>query len=149
MNDLFQSSQLDTADAPVACLGQSFPSDAARREHFRALLAEKLKDPAFRAQPGFPKGSDEAILAMSDPPYYTACPNPWAAEFVECYGTAYDPEQSYAREPLAIDGRWARRMRCTRRTPITPRCRTWPSCRRSCTTRHRAIWCWTASRARA
>ncbi|CUX79828.1 DNA methyltransferase [Roseibaca calidilacus] len=88
---------------PVECLGMTFPSDDARREHFQKLLAEKLQDPAFRAQEGFPKGTDDAILAMSDPPYYTACPNPWLADFVEHYGKQYDPAFEYAREPMAID----------------------------------------------
>lgn len=91
------------ASGPVECLGQKFPSDQARREHFLKLLAEKLKDPAFRRQEGFPNGADEAILTMSDPPYYTACPNPWLADFVEHYGKAYDPAVKYSREPLAID----------------------------------------------
>ncbi|MEJ3958987.1 DNA methyltransferase [Brachymonas sp. G13] len=89
--------------SPVECLGQTFPSDDARRAHFLALLAEKLKDPAFRKQEGFPQGTDAAILAMSDPPYYTACPNPWLAEFVAHYGKPYDPAVKYSREPLAID----------------------------------------------
>lgn len=88
---------------PVECLGITFPSEDARRDHFLNLLAEKLKDPAFRAQEGFPKGTDQAILAMSDPPYYTACPNPWLAEFVTHYGRPYDPAEKYAREPMAID----------------------------------------------
>lgn len=87
----------------VECLGMTFPSEDARREHFLGLLAEKLKDPAFRNREEFPQGTDEAILAMSDPPYYTACPNPWLAEFVTCYGKPYDPEVRYDREPLAID----------------------------------------------
>lgn len=91
-------------DGPeVECLGMTFPSEDARREHFLGLLSEKLKDPAFRNQEGFPQGSDEAILAMSDPPYYTACPNPWLAEFVERYGKPYDPGQEYSREPMAVD----------------------------------------------
>lgn len=93
----------ESTAGPVECLGQTFPSDQARREHYLNLLAEKLKDPEFRKQEGFPQGTDEAILAMSDPPYYTACPNPWLAEFVEHYGKAYDPQQTYSREPLAID----------------------------------------------
>ncbi|MEI6207840.1 MAG: DNA methyltransferase [Desulfuromonadales bacterium] len=88
---------------PVECLGQTFSTEQARRDHFLKLLAEKLKDPEFRKQEGFPKGTDEAILAMSDPPYYTACPNPWLADFVKFYGKPYDPEINYAREPLAID----------------------------------------------
>lgn len=91
------------AGGAVECLGQTFPSDAARREHYLKLLAEKLKDPEFRKLEGFPKGTDEAILAMSDPPYYTACPNPWLADFVRCYGRAYDPNVAYSREPMAID----------------------------------------------
>ena len=40
---------------------------------------------------------------MSDPPYYTACPNPWLADFVGHYGKPYDPSVKYSREPLAID----------------------------------------------
>ncbi|MEJ5218848.1 DNA methyltransferase [Cognatishimia sp. D5M38] len=88
---------------PVECLGMTFPNDDARREHFLKLLAEKLKEPEFRAQEGFPQGSDDAILAMSDPPYYTACPNPWFREFVDHYGKPYEPDQEYSREPMAID----------------------------------------------
>ena len=39
------------------------------REEYRARLAEKLKDPEFRKIEGFPIGTDEAILALSDPPH--------------------------------------------------------------------------------
>ena len=102
MNDLLHNHRSGTG-GPVECLGQTFASDDARREHFLKLLAEKLEDPTFRKQEGFPKGSDAAILAMSDPPYYTACPNPWLAEFVAHYGKPYDPAVKYSREPLAID----------------------------------------------
>lgn len=102
MNDLLHG-QLGEATGPVECFGQTFASDNTRREHFLKLLAEKLKDPEFRKQDGFPLGTDEAILAMSDPPYYTACPNPWLNEFVKHYGKPYDPSAKYSREPLAID----------------------------------------------
>ena len=88
---------------PVECLGQTFPSDAARREHFLNLLREKLKDPSFRKTDGFPVGTDEAILAMSDPPYYTACPNPFISDFLRVYGKSYDPNAKYSREPQTID----------------------------------------------
>ena len=101
MNDLLKHRA--QGSGPVECLGLSFPNDQARREYFLKLLAEKLKDPAFRKQEGFPQGTDEAILAMSDPPYYTACPNPWLADFVKHYGKPYDPNEPYRREPLAID----------------------------------------------
>lgn len=102
MNDLLHNQRSETS-GPIECLGQTFASDNARREHFLKLLAEKLQDPAFRKQEGFPQGTDAAILAMSDPPYYTACPNPWLAEFVSHYGKPYDPAVRYSREPLAID----------------------------------------------
>lgn len=101
MNQLFDNQARKTG--PVECLGQTFPSEEARREHFLKLLAEKLKEPAFRKQEGFPQGSDEAILEMSDPPYYTACPNPWLRDFVEQYGKPYEPSVKYSRKPLAID----------------------------------------------
>jgi hypothetical protein len=64
-------------DGPVECLGQTFENEAARRAHFTELLRQKLQEPGFRETPGFPKASDEDILRLSDPPYYTACPNPF------------------------------------------------------------------------
>jgi DNA modification methylase len=91
------------ATGPVECLGQSFASEEVRREHYLKLLAQKLKDPEFRKIEGFPIGTDEDILALSDPPYYTACPNPWLGEFIKGYGTPYDPKQPYHREPFAAD----------------------------------------------
>jgi|ERR671912_2662846 hypothetical protein len=89
---------------PVECLGMTFESDGARRESFLERLREKLKDPEFRKIEGFPIGSDEDILALSDPPYYTACPNPFVGEFVEQFGKPYDSEKDdYRREPFAAD----------------------------------------------
>ena len=102
MNDLFQNSPL-TNGGSVECLGLKFPSDEARREHFIAILTEKLRDPVFRKTDGFPKGTDAAILAMSDPPYYTACPNPFLEDFVRCHGRPYSPSEKYSREPETID----------------------------------------------
>lgn len=92
-----------STSAPVECLGQLYPSETARRAHFLGLLRDKLKDPAFRKIEGFPIGSDEDILALSDPPYYTACPNPFISDFLSCFGASYDPASRYSREPLAID----------------------------------------------
>jgi len=66
MNDLLHGQTVHDS-GPVECLGQSFANDTARRDHFLGLLAAKLKDPAFRKTEGFPQGTDEAILAMSDP----------------------------------------------------------------------------------
>lgn len=88
---------------PVECLGMTFPNDQARREYFLEKLREKLQDPEFRKIEGFPTGTDEDILALSDPPYYTACPNPFIEDFIKCYGVPYDPDQSYQKNPFATD----------------------------------------------
>ena len=53
---------------------------------------------------GFPIGSDEDIIALSNAPYYTACPNPFIEEFIRENGTLYDEEtDDYHREPFAAD----------------------------------------------
>jgi DNA methylase len=89
---------------PVECLGMTFPTDEARRQFFLEKLREKLQDPEFRKIEGFPIGSDEDILSISDPPYYTACPNPFLRDFIKSYGKPYDPAtDNYRREPFAAD----------------------------------------------
>ena len=85
----------------VECLGLSFESEDARRDYFLARLKEQL--PELRQRHDFPIGEDEDILRLSDPPYYTACPNPFLTEFVEHYGKPYDPDEPYHREPFAVD----------------------------------------------
>ena len=85
------------------CLGIKLCNSVERREYYQNILKEKLADPDYRSQDGLPIGSDEAILEMSDPPYYTACPNPWLKDFVRERGKPYDPNEEYSREPIAID----------------------------------------------
>ena len=79
-------------DGPVTCLDLEFESDDARRAHFTEELRKKLLDPEFRKIEGFPIGEDEDILKLSDPPYYTACPNPWIADFIADWDGCH-PEQ--------------------------------------------------------
>ncbi len=53
---------------------------------------------------GFPIGTDEDIIALSDPPYYTACPNPFIEDFIKENGTPYDEAtDDYHCEPYAAD----------------------------------------------
>lgn len=91
---------------PVTCLGMTFENDEARRAHFTDELRKKLQDPEFRKIEGFPIGEDEDILKLSDPPYYTACPNPWIADFIAEWDEQ-KPKQPeghhYHREPFAAD----------------------------------------------
>lgn len=91
----------DATAKPVECLGSTFPNEEARRAYFTDLLREKLQDPEFRQIEGFPIGTDEDILALSDPPYYTACPNPFMASVIS--SRAKSITTSYHREPYAFD----------------------------------------------
>ena len=53
---------------------------------------------------GFPIGEDEDLHALSDPPHYTAYPNPHIAEFIERWGKPYDEEtDDYHCEPYVAD----------------------------------------------
>ncbi len=53
---------------------------------------------------GFPLGKDEDVIALSNPPYYTACPNPFIKDFIDKYGKPYNEENDeYKREPFAAD----------------------------------------------
>ena len=91
---------------PVKCLGRVFADHATRRAYFTGQLREKLRDPEFRKIEGFPLGADEDILNLSDPPYYTACPNPWLADFIaewEAEKPAQPDPAPYHREPFAAD----------------------------------------------
>ncbi|WP_246293872.1 hypothetical protein [Desulfobacter latus] len=96
----------ENTHGPVTCLGMEFENDDARRTYFTERLREKLKDPEFRQIEGFPIGEDEDILALSDPPYYTACPNPWLNDFINEWENL-KPEKPegyhYHREPFAAD----------------------------------------------
>ena len=87
----------------VECLGMTFENDDVRREYFLGILREKLKDPEFRKIEGFPIGEDGDILALSDPPYYTACPNPFIEDFIKHHGKPYGVGRFYSRETFSAD----------------------------------------------
>jgi hypothetical protein len=95
--DMTQKTRGATA---VECLGMTFESEEARRAHFLELLRQKLRDPNFRETPGFPVGTDESILSLSDPPYYTACPNPFVDRLLP---PQPEPDDDYNVEPYAAD----------------------------------------------
>jgi len=102
---LFNSKEAPTVESgPVECLGMTFPSDEARRNYFTEKLNKKLNDSNFRQIEGFPVGEDQDILSVSNPPYYTACPNPSLGDFIQQFGQLYDANNDdYHREPFAAD----------------------------------------------
>lgn len=137
----------------VECLGNTFPSESARREHYMGLLRDGLQDlyaklstpfvgvddavtrmktvkhwpmgsksqlrdiaermclsesskdllQRWKDEIGFPHGELDDILRLSDPPYYTACPNPFIGDFIECHGRSYDTGEEYSRKPFTAD----------------------------------------------
>lgn len=78
--DDFDSNEVFEDKGPVTVLGLTFENDDERRAYFRSELRSKL--PELRKIEGFPIGSDDDIINLSDPPYYTACPNPWIKDFI-------------------------------------------------------------------
>lgn len=62
---------------------------------------ERLADclPSLRALAGFPRGSEESLLRLSLPPWYTACPNP----FIPAVLGPERPRARHARAPFAAD----------------------------------------------
>jgi hypothetical protein len=71
----------------------------------RMRHADSSKDllQRWKDEVGFPHGEIEDILNLSDPPYYTACPNPFIVDFIKHYGKPYDPNVPYSKEPFAAD----------------------------------------------
>ena len=69
---------------------------------YKKDLADKL--PALKKIEGFPIGKDEDILALSHPPYFTACPNPYIEDFIKENGKTYDEKtDQYNKEPFVGD----------------------------------------------
>lgn len=68
----------------------------------RKLTKEDID--CVRSIEGFPIAKDEDIIALSRPPYYTACPNPFITDFIKEHSTPYDEEtDDYHREPFSAD----------------------------------------------
>jgi len=89
-------------EKPVTVLGKTFANDDERRKYFTEDLRKKL--PELKKIEGFPIGEDEDILNLSDPPYYTACPNPWINDFIQEWEDAKtDKTPFYVKEPYAAD----------------------------------------------
>ena len=76
---------------------RSLAERMARAERSRDLL-QRWKD-----EVGFPHGEIEDVLKLSDPPWHTACPNPFLGAFAAARGRPYDPTEPYRRKPFAVD----------------------------------------------
>ena len=83
---------------PVAAslFGRDPDRDAdAEAERVKAARDELRRQlPELRRLPGCPRGSDDDIVAMSHPPYYTACPNPFIADWLADLDRPGDDDRS-------------------------------------------------------
>jgi DNA modification methylase/DNA-directed RNA polymerase subunit RPC12/RpoP len=69
-----------------------------------AVKLTKEQIDRVRGLEGFPIAKDEDIIALSAPPHYTACPNPFIEDFIREHGKLYDEtNDDYHREPFAAD----------------------------------------------
>src|SRR5450759_635772 len=99
---LMNSNQLELMDRSPEQQAIEQSNDAAseaRRTEYLERLRAAL--PELRKLEGFPIGSDEDILALSDPPYYTACPNPFTESLISHFGFHGSATSEYHRQPLA------------------------------------------------
>jgi DNA modification methylase len=105
MNNEYQEQlAIDEKNLPcqVECLGMIFQNNEERRQYYLGKLALKLN--ALKGR-DFPVSlTDEYILALSDPPYYTACPNLFINDYIAMFSKPYDRNiDTYNCEPYAFD----------------------------------------------
>ena len=100
-------SSIDDATARMAAVAHWPMGDEA---HLRGLAermarAERSKDllQRWKDEVGFPHGEIGDLLALSDPPWHTACPNPFLGAFAAAHGRPHDPAEPYRRKPFAVD----------------------------------------------
>ena len=102
-------SDVDDAAARMAAV-ERWPMGGAAR--LRALAermarADRSKDllQRWKDEVGFPKGEIDDVLRLSDPPWHTACPNPFLGAFAAAHGAPCGPAAPYRRKPFAVDVR--------------------------------------------
>ena len=100
-------SGLDDAVARMAAI-EHWPMGGEARlrrlaERMRHADSSKHLLQRWKDEVGFPHGEIDDILGLSDPPWHTACPNPFLGAFVEAYGKPDDPDEPYRRKPFAVD----------------------------------------------
>ena len=102
-------SDVDDAAARMAAVERWPMGGAARLRELaeRMARADRSKDllQRWKDEVGFPKGEIDDVLRLSDPPWHTACPNPFLGAFAAARGAPYDPAAPYRRKPFAVDVR--------------------------------------------
>ena len=102
-------SGVDDAAERMAAVARWPMGGAARLRELagRMARADRSKDllQRWKDEVGFPRGEIDDVLRLSDPPWHTACPNPFLGAFAAEHGAPYDPATPYRRKPFAVDVR--------------------------------------------
>lgn len=106
---------MSTPTKPITVLGKTFTSEEERRTYFREELRKQL--PELKKMEGFPIGEDDDIIALSDPPFYTACPNPWLNDFIAEWEEEKQALPS-RQENFAVEGPFASDVSEGKNNPI-------------------------------
>ncbi len=97
------SDQLDLLQSQWhAALRQNLQSETARQSVAAMTATERRPIEEYLALPD-PTTTPLPTGLVKAANYYTACPNPFIADFIRCYGKLYDPEEPYSKEPFAAD----------------------------------------------
>ena len=96
------------------------PDSTGRRTPSSEPLGRSFDDalPELRKLPGCPLGSDDDIVAMSYPPYYTACPNPFIGDWLASLDRPGDDDR--ARSGPVCLGCERRQGQCLLQGPLVP-----------------------------
>ena len=100
----------------VTVLGKTFASDQERRTYFRSELRKRL--PELKKMEGFPLGEDDDIINLSDPPYYTACPNPWLNDFIKEWELQKKQKKKLRKEDFEVNQPYASDISVGKNNPI-------------------------------
>ncbi|MCY2990549.1 MAG: DNA methyltransferase [Planctomycetota bacterium] len=87
----------------VVCLGRTFKDEAERLAYYRNALLADFSSPDSKQHPGFPAGEEDVLIELSDPPYFTPCPNPFLTEVISHFRKTAPADDVYARDPFAAD----------------------------------------------
>jgi hypothetical protein len=82
------------------CLGIEFESALERRAHFGKELASFLETEECATWPGMPIGDSDAIIRMSDPPFFVASANPFLARLIP---SRSDASNNQVESPYTAD----------------------------------------------
>jgi hypothetical protein len=103
MSDSLFSTHKHVPDSAQKCLDKTFRNDAERLEYYRGGLRKALSSSEYRHRNDFPVADDSTLIDLSNPPYFTPCPNPFLETVIQCHTKTSSSSDQYERDPFATD----------------------------------------------